>query len=79
MLFKQGDIFEMSGGKHHKVLFANDDFFICCPIAKDDGRRGNIVCINHPETYSNKGNLEEKYWIKKISPYGGTYQEGREL
>ena len=79
MLFKQGDIFEMTGKRDYKVLYATEEFFICCPIAKDDGRRGNIICINYPETFSNEGTLEEKYWVKKKNPYGGTFQEAKLL
>jgi hypothetical protein len=78
MLFKKGDVFEKHGKGHYHVIFANDDFFICCPVHLMQGEVPQFW-VNHPETYSNKGSLEDKYWIKKIDAYAGIYSEGKEL
>ena len=78
MLFKKGDSFEKHGKGHYHVIFANDDFFICCPVNHIKGEVP-VFCVHNPETFSNKGLLAEKYWVKKIDAYAGIYSEGKEL
>ena len=79
MLFKTGDMFEMSGRQQYKVLFATEEYFICCPVGKIMARNGVFVDIGSPKTYSNKGSLLEKDWIQKIDTYDCIYLKVKEL
>lgn len=74
MLFKKGDFFEVSGKKQYNVIYSDEDIFICCPIAyggfdhqKSEQKR--VVWLREATVFSNKGNLEDKYWIRKIDAY----------
>jgi hypothetical protein len=67
MMFQAGDYFEVSGKGIYKVIAANKEYFICCPVWKSSlDEIGTVLCLEKPLLISNKGNLEELYWIKKI-------------
>jgi len=78
-LFEKGDMFELAGKSDYKVIFANDDYFVCCPVSQATKERGVEFLTHLPEIYSNKGLLHEKYWVKRLEPYGGAFQEVRVL
>ena len=78
MLFTVGDMFEVAGSKQYKVLLATEDYFICCKCTPEgennlSGSYPAFIDIREVKTYSNKGNLESKYWVKRIDTYDGTY------
>ncbi|MFT9496334.1 hypothetical protein [Anaerosolibacter sp.] len=76
MLFQKGDFFEVSGKKHFKVIYADENIFICCPIHFGNygrnipkGLHDRTLCLTSPAVFSNRSSLEGKYWIKKIDAY----------
>jgi len=78
-IFEAGDMFEISGGEHMKVISVTDDYFVCCPVVQSSGLEVAMVNLSSPATYSNKGGLEDKYWIKRVDTYECTYPRAKEL
>ncbi|WP_113671229.1 hypothetical protein [Vallitalea guaymasensis] len=64
-MFKVGDFFEVSGRRKFKVIFADEEMFICLPLHHSPGI--GLIAVDKPMIFSNRGNLEDKYWIRKIA------------
>ncbi|MCL2264197.1 MAG: hypothetical protein FWC08_13360 [Defluviitaleaceae bacterium] len=69
-LFKAGDAFEVTGSHQYTVIYATDEYFICCRVVYlHHGSNEKAFMVSEPHTCSNKGVLADKYWIKKINPF----------
>lgn len=83
MLFKTGDFFEVSGKIKYKVIYADEEIFIACPVLEGGWNPtkkeyDKFECLDDATVYKNQGSIEEKYWVKKIDAFECVNKEPRE-
>lgn len=86
MKFNKGDFFEISGKEQYKVIFADEEIFVFCPVVKSAISTSSklvghpVVNLNVAKVSSNKEeDLKNMYWIKKIGAYKHTLQVSNKL
>jgi len=67
MLFQKGDWYEVAGGRSGEVFYADEEIFVARDLNQTCGGTFDHLSFEM-RIYSNKGDPEGLYWVRKIPP-----------